>query len=558
MDSSEIDDALDQEYSELTDFENSGSEYIPQSESDDSELGLNGYESSVNYNDELFENVADGTISNESDNEQDAQVDQQSQTTDVASTSLQQNITSQIPSQPSTTEHWGDIQVSNVQFPFTGPSGFQYDVNKSDPIAIFNQFLTDEIIELIVNETNRYAHQYLASVQMKPRSMMKKWVDCTAKEIKTLFGIVMIMGLCPVPKLRLFWSNKQLYKNDVIKKHMARDRFEILLKCLHFENNETVHTDEPRLSKLKKLIEMVNDRFKEVYVPGKYIVVDETMVPWRGRLIFRQYNPQKAHRYGVKIYKLCSEDGYTYKVKIYAGKEDVTRNVGHAQKVVLHLVHDLLNQGRTLFMDNFYNSVTLAECLLTRQTYVCGTLRSDRRGNPKVVTKKKLKKGEVYGQENEKGVKVLKWVDKRPVLMITSRPEDSDCLVPSGKLNRKKEEISKPSSVLAYNNVKKGVDISDQLSSYYSPLRKTIRWYKKVAFELILGTCVVNAFVIFNSERQKRQKWEMLKFREAIIDELLKDEPSQGTTTISPRSTPKTPHILKNFAGKYDSYCFLT
>ncbi|KAG8314738.1 hypothetical protein J6590_108439 [Homalodisca vitripennis] len=140
---------------------------------------------------------------------------------------------------------------------------------------------------------------------------------------------------------------------------------------------------------------MINKRFKEVYVPEKDIVVDETMVPWRGRLLFRQYNPQKTHKYGVKLY---SADGYTYKVKVYAGKEDITRSVGHAQKVVLQLIHDLLDQGRTLFMDNFYNSVPLAECLLDRRTYVCGTLRSDRRGNPKKVTEKKLKKGEVYGQ----------------------------------------------------------------------------------------------------------------------------------------------------------------
>ncbi|XP_046679185.1 piggyBac transposable element-derived protein 4-like [Homalodisca vitripennis] len=237
------------------------------------------------------------------------------------------------------------------------------------------------------------------------------------------------------------------------------------------------------------------------------------MVPWRGRLNFRQYLPDKSHKYGVKIYKLCSPDGYTCKFKIYVGKGDITSGKGHKQKIMLHLIHDFLGHGRLLYADNYYNSVELAEALLKRKTYLCGTLRKDLKSNPKTVISKKLKKGEVYAQENKQGVKVISWVDKRRVNLISTRPEDGDNLLPSKKTNRNNEPIMKPSCVLAYNDAKKGVDVSDQMSSYYSPLRKTSKWYKKVALELLLGTCVVNAFVVFNSVREKKAKWDMLKFR---------------------------------------------
>lgn len=39
------------------------------------------------------------------------------------------------------------------------------------------------------------------------------------------------------------------------------------------------------------------------------MVVDETMVPWRGRLIFRQFNAGKAAKYGKKLFKLCATNG---------------------------------------------------------------------------------------------------------------------------------------------------------------------------------------------------------------------------------------------------------
>jgi len=43
-----------------------------------------------------------------------------------------------------------------------------------------------------------------------------------------------------------------------------------------------------------------------------------------------------------------------------------------------------------------------------------------------------------------------------------------------------------------YNRIKQGVDLADQMSSYHSPLRKSIRWFHKLAVELLLGISIVN------------------------------------------------------------------
>ena len=52
----------------------------------------------------------------------------------------------------------------------------------------------------------------------------------------------------------------------------------------------------------------------------------------------------------------------------------------------------------------------------------------------------------------------------------------------------------KPVVVMEYNKSKQGIDVSDQMSSYYTVLRKTTKWYKKVAFEYLLGISITNAF----------------------------------------------------------------
>lgn len=78
-------------------------------------------------------------------------------------------------------------------------------------------------------------------------------------------------------------------------------------------------------------------------------------------------------------------------------------------------------------------------------------------------------------------------------------------------------EKLKPTAVLEYNRIKMGIDLSDQLSNYYSSLRKSIRWYHKVAFELLLGTCVINAYVLYKSTSHDVKKKTLLTFREDLI-----------------------------------------
>jgi hypothetical protein len=97
---------------------------------------------------------------------------------------------------------------------------------------------------------------------------------------------------------------------------MKRDRFYSILKFLHFSNKENSDTSD-RLYKIRPLLEIISKEIKNAIIPGKEVVIDESMVPWRGRLLFRQYIPGKRHKFGVKLYKLCLPGGYTYKMEVY-------------------------------------------------------------------------------------------------------------------------------------------------------------------------------------------------------------------------------------------------
>jgi hypothetical protein len=48
---------------------------------------------------------------------------------------------------------------------------------------------------------------------------------------------------------------------------------------------------------------------------------DEITMFFKGRIIFKQYIPKKHTRFGIKLYKLCDSEGYTYHMTVYLGKD---------------------------------------------------------------------------------------------------------------------------------------------------------------------------------------------------------------------------------------------
>lgn len=60
------------------------------------------------------------------------------------------------------------------------------------------------------------------------------------------------------------------------------------------------------------------------------------------------------------------------------------------------------------------------------------------------------------------------------------------------------------------------------MTSYFKPLRKTIRWCHKVLFQHLLGTAVVNSLIIY--KELTRNNIQASNFRQQIIEELVKSQ----------------------------------
>lgn len=416
---------------------------------------------------------------------------------------------------------------------------------KVNIIKIFEYFLDDSLIEEMVTHTNNYAQTY-QNVRSGLHSRMKRWKPVDKGDLKKLFGIIMFMGVKILPSIEHYWKLDILYYCPLMHSiQMSYNRFVTILRCWHFADMQVDNSNITH--KIDSLVQKLVGKFRSLYVPPEVIVVDESMIKFYGRLRIKTYNPSKASSYGIKVYKLCTVNSYTWSYEIYAGASIQYEGLDKPGTVVAKLCEPLLDQGRVLIADNYYTSVPLAKYLKDRKTDLCGTLRKNRVGLPLNVTKSKLKKGQCVARQKDNYITVLKWHDKRDVLMISTCHGDEMTSV-----RTRLGETLKPNAVIDYNDAKKGIDVADQLSSYHSPLHKSLTWFKKVAVDLLFRVAVVNARCIYN-EYSTGAPLTMLEVQEQIIRHLLGPSanvttparpPSQGLSTHKLTEIPRRNNML--------------
>ena len=125
-------------------------------------------------------------------------------------------------------------------------------------------------------------------------------------------------------------------------------------------------------------------------------------------------------------------------------------------------------------------------------------------GLPTEFKKKKLNKGETVSfQEGQ--LTGVRWMDKRPVSALSTIHDASMTTVSrrSRAAEGGVERIRKPTMIVEYNTYMGGVDIADQLVTYYGFSHCSRKWWKRDFFHL-LEVCMVNAYIMYSSKNHKK------------------------------------------------------
>nr|XP_027227764.1 piggyBac transposable element-derived protein 3-like [Penaeus vannamei] len=370
--------------------------------------------------------------------------------------------------------------------------------NLLKPIEYFLSYVSEDFLGDIAMYTN-----------MKSIETTGACINTNSKEIATFIGMTFAMSIIKMPRIRMYWQSKT--RIPWIADKMARDRFFRLRHSLKVINDNTVLEDDKksdRLWKVRPLLEAVRTRCSELPRPSK-VSIDESMIPFRGRISIRQHVPGKPFPDGLKMFVLASPSGMVLDFEIFQTKE-----------ALLSIVEKLnVKPDRTL---------TTGEAAVLRGLRGTGTIKKNmvpKEAKQKLKTEATLRKEGRGASDcqvrNDNKVAVTAWYDKKLVLMASNEfsIDDEDICQRWSKATNTHVGVKRPRVVREYNSAMGGVDVHDQIVSYYRSPNRTKKWTVRVVLHL-LDVVTANCWLEYRKDMESKPK-QYLDFKLILADQLM-------------------------------------
>ncbi|KAL1518182.1 hypothetical protein ABEB36_001844 [Hypothenemus hampei] len=453
---------------------------------------------------------------------------------DDATTTYANEDDAVVSSKSSSLKHiWSDtIKKQNiVPLKFSGVPGLMgLDPDrKYTALECFKLFVDDDLINLMVQETNKYARSKFIRYGYH-QGFLSGWLDVNFKEMTQFIALIIFMSLKRLPVTDLYWSTGRLYFNTVACRVFTQTRFYRILKFWHFGTDGTNSTH----AKVNPVIDRLNANFRKYKQPGNILYVGRSTVYLRNKYVFDAHAIQGPKK-GSKILKVMDQDVYTYKIKILcpgSSDKDATKTN------VVDLLDGYLGFGRLVIFHNLWISLELAEELLKRKSHSIGMIRKNSRGAPKELETKQLQDGDLIGFQNNEGVSVMKWqllgasyygistchtletvtIHKRNS-SSSSRNQELPEDMPTTNPNQPPVEEQVPRYLRDISLSERIFDAHDKFSVNHFSLNEHIKWDQRIACDAIINPAVTNALVLY--KKLNKEKIRMWDFRDKLFRELV-------------------------------------
>jgi hypothetical protein len=136
---------------------------------------------------------------------------------------------------PWSTSRGSSITSPNLRIIIPGRRGPAESIMTDDPLKMFELFVSDEIVDIIV----RYTNERIIIRRAKFDPPQRYTHDTSRGEVKALIGLLLFSGMIKnnlLPTKDLF---NLLYSPSVFKSSMTANRFEFLINCLRFDDAKT-------------------------------------------------------------------------------------------------------------------------------------------------------------------------------------------------------------------------------------------------------------------------------------------------------------------------------
>jgi len=328
------------------------------------------------------------------------------------------------------------------------------DLRDRTPYELFKLYYDDEVQNLIITESVKYARQKNNTSFALEQS-----------DLDVFIGIMLLTGYHSLPRERMYWCRDEDVEIPYVSSKMSRNRCTEIKKFVHVADNDKI-TAGDKIYKVRPLMDMVNSKLQQFGIFSTFLSIDEEMVPYFGHHSCKMFIRGKPIRFGFKLWVLASDTGYPFNVMIYTGKsqestqvtgiDTCTENNGLGFKVVTSLLSCLEDRScHEVFFDIFFTSYDLLVYLQETDMKATGTARENRLKKCPLIstsTMKKMERG-VYDSKGDKKVSAVKWNDNQCVVVATNYA-DVTAMTKTKRWSssaKKHVDVPQPTVVASYN-----------------------------------------------------------------------------------------------------------
>ena len=265
------------------------------------------------------------------------------------------------------------------------------------PLDCFSLFLSDEILDIIVLQTNENIKPFIEIVKDKTGF---KYIHATdVVEIRAFIGLIYMRGL-----MRLSHMDQELLFSDVIgppifSAVMSKNRFCFLHAHICFDDpatrNDRWKTD--KFAAIRDIYNIFNNNCAKTVIPSDYNTIDETLYSCHVKNGFKIYNANKPARCGLLFKSINSARfPFTYHSVVYSGRPVQTPSPYYTPSIletIQNLIRKLMQfsdlKGINISFGRGYTSIDLFNWLLENKMTGIGTIMSNKTGIPKEILETK-------------------------------------------------------------------------------------------------------------------------------------------------------------------------
>lgn len=193
--------------------------------------------------------------------------------------------------------------------------------------------LIEPFEQIVVDMTNLYG----------ARTLKDEWNPVDVITMRAYYGLLLMAGSYRGKHeyMEALWD--EVTGRPVFPSTMSLYRFKEISRCIRFDDRRC-RDGSDKLAPIRNIYEKWLPQLKKAYRPGKFITVDEMILPFKGKVPFKQRVPSKVCLYGIRIWvAVDSQTHYAYNLQIYEGKDRKrATGIDQNERVVLDMT-----EGRT-------------------------------------------------------------------------------------------------------------------------------------------------------------------------------------------------------------------